>query len=197
MTSALNIQMFGNFSVQYGDRVVDDTGNRMKKVWLLLAYLIFCRNSVTTQEGYLALMQGAGAGESADPGGRLKAVFYRVRTMLNQLDENAGHNWIIRKNGTYTWNPDIPVRLDAEEFEDLCRRGAAEGDEDQRLELLQQAMVSRAGLPAAFSEAARIASVRNPRELMNHCTVLKKAMEYAQGNVSCAAVCGWLAWELR
>ena len=65
------------------------------------------------------------------------------------------------------------------------------------LELLQQAMVSRAGLPAAFSEAARIASVRNPRELMNHCAVLKKAMEYAQGNVSCAAVCGWLAWELR
>ena len=140
MTSGLNIQMFGNFSVQYGDNVVDDNGNRMKKVWLLLAYLIFCRNSVTTQEGYLALMQGAGVGESADPGGRLKAVFYRVRTMLNQLDENAGHTWIIRKNGTYTWNPDIPVRLDAEEFEELCRRGAAEGDEDQRLELLRQAL---------------------------------------------------------
>jgi hypothetical protein len=32
---------------------------------------------------------------------------------------------------------------------------------------------------------------------MAHCQVLKKAMEYAQGNVSCAAVCGWLNWALR
>lgn len=67
----------------------------------------------------------------------------------------------------------------------------------QWLELLQQAMVSRTGLPAASKEAAQIASVRNPRDMMAHCAALKKAMEYAQGNVSCAAVCGWLAWELR
>ena len=65
------------------------------------------------------------------------------------------------------------------------------------LELLEQAMVSRSGLPAASKEAARIASTRNPRDMMAHCAALKKAMEYAQGNVSCAAVCGWLAWELR
>ena len=67
----------------------------------------------------------------------------------------------------------------------------------QWLELLQQAMVSRSGLPAASAEAAAIASARNPRDMMAHCAALKKAMEYAQGNVSCAAVCGWLEWELR
>ena len=65
------------------------------------------------------------------------------------------------------------------------------------LEVLQQAMVSRSGLPVALPEAAAIAGNRNPRDLMAHCAVLKKAMEYAQGNVSCAAVCGWLSWELR
>ena len=67
----------------------------------------------------------------------------------------------------------------------------------QWLELLQQAMVSRSGLPAASKEAAQIASTRSPRDIMRCCAALKKAMEYAQGNVSCAAVCGWLAWELR
>ena len=67
----------------------------------------------------------------------------------------------------------------------------------QWMELLQQAMVARSGLPAAMKEASAIAGSRSPRELMHGCEVLKKAMEYAQGNVSCAAVCGWLAWELR
>ena len=65
------------------------------------------------------------------------------------------------------------------------------------LELLQQAMVSRSGLPAASAEAAQIASARSPRDMMRCCAALKKAMEYAQGNVSCAAVSGWLSWELR
>ncbi|MBR2047705.1 MAG: DNA polymerase III subunit [Oscillospiraceae bacterium] len=65
------------------------------------------------------------------------------------------------------------------------------------LEVLEQAIVCRAGLPAALPEAARIAESRHPRDLMAHCQVLKKAMEYAQGNVSCAAVCGWLNWALR
>lgn len=65
------------------------------------------------------------------------------------------------------------------------------------LELLEQALISRSGLPGAMPQAAAIAASRNPRDLMDGCAVLKKAMEYAQGNVSCAAVCGWLAWALR
>ena len=65
------------------------------------------------------------------------------------------------------------------------------------LELLELALVSRSGLPAGVKEASDIASARNPRDLMEHCAALKKAMEYAQGNVSCAAVCGWLSWALR
>lgn len=140
MSDILDVRMLGKISVQCGDRKVDDSGNRMKKVWLLLAYLIFCRNTVTSQEGYLSLMQGAGSGESADPNGRLKAVFYRVRTMLNQLDENAGHNWIIRKNGTYAWNSEVPLRLDTEEFESLCRSAGDETDEEKQLELLTRAL---------------------------------------------------------
>ena len=67
----------------------------------------------------------------------------------------------------------------------------------QWLELLQQALLVRSGLPAVTDQAAAIGASRSPRELMRCCDSLKKAMEYAQGNVSCAAVCGWLSWELR
>ncbi len=67
----------------------------------------------------------------------------------------------------------------------------------QWLEVLEQALLVRSGLPAPTAEAAAIGASRNPRDLMRCCQSLKKAMEYAQGNVSCAAVCGWLSWELR
>ena len=65
------------------------------------------------------------------------------------------------------------------------------------LELLEQALLVRSGLPAVTSQAAAIGTARSPQDLMRCCASLKKAMEYAQGNVSCAAVCGWLSWELR
>ena len=65
------------------------------------------------------------------------------------------------------------------------------------LELLEQALLVRSGMDAVTAEAAAIGSARNPRDLMRCCQSLKKAMEYAQGNVSCAAICGWLSWELR
>ena len=67
----------------------------------------------------------------------------------------------------------------------------------QWLELLEQALLVRSGMNAVTAEAAAIGAARSPRELMRCCASLKKAMEYAQGNVSCAAVCGWLSWELR
>ena len=65
------------------------------------------------------------------------------------------------------------------------------------LELLEQALLVRSGMSAVTPEAAAIGTARSPRDLMRCCGSLKKAMEYAQGNVSCAAVCGWLSWELR
>ena len=67
----------------------------------------------------------------------------------------------------------------------------------QWLELLEQALLVRSGLAAVTTEAAAIGQSRSPRDLMGCCQSLKKAMEYAQGNVSCAAICGWLSWELR
>ena len=65
------------------------------------------------------------------------------------------------------------------------------------LEILEQALLVRSGMSAVTAEAAAIGASRSPRDLMRCCASLKKAMEYAQGNVSCAAVCGWLSWELR
>ena len=75
---------------------------------------------------------------------------------------------------------------------------------DQLLPTLQQwqqlvtdALSARAGMPAMSEQARRLGEARSPWDLMAAQNALRKAAEYTQSNVSPAAVCGWLAWELR
>jgi len=65
------------------------------------------------------------------------------------------------------------------------------------LDLLESALVSRSGLHAVSSHARHLAQSRTALELHDAIACIKKALEYTQSNVSPAAVCGWLAWELR
>jgi len=65
------------------------------------------------------------------------------------------------------------------------------------IELLDQALACRSGLTAVSAAARTISAARTSQELMAAVASLKKALTYAQGNVSPAAVCGWLLWELR
>ena len=75
---------------------------------------------------------------------------------------------------------------------------------DQLLPILQQwasflegALVYRSGIAAATPMAKEINDGRSARELNSAITQLQKAIEYTQGNVSPAAVCGYLEWALR
>ncbi len=67
----------------------------------------------------------------------------------------------------------------------------------QWLALLEGALACRSGSTAAGAAARSLAAGRSPRELMHGILCLQKSIEYAQGNVSPAAICSWLAWELR
>lgn len=43
----------------------------------------------------------------------------------------------------------------------------------------------------------QLAGSRSSKDLLQAVEHLRKAIEYAQGNVSVAAICGWLTWALR
>ena len=62
--------------------------------------------------------------------------------------------------------------------------------------LLQQALSCRSGIAAASSQVRRLAEGRSSKELLQAIRNLQTAVEYAQGNVSVAAICGWLSWAL-
>lgn len=65
------------------------------------------------------------------------------------------------------------------------------------LELSENALFSRSGLDAASPFARCLADARTNAELSTVIVHLRKAVTYVQANVSPAAVCGYLEWELQ
>jgi uncharacterized protein YigA (DUF484 family) len=65
------------------------------------------------------------------------------------------------------------------------------------LQLLQSALACQAGQRATSPLAKKLSTARSSRELMQAVQELQKIIEYAQGNVSVAAICGYLQWTLR
>lgn len=65
------------------------------------------------------------------------------------------------------------------------------------LELTENALLCRSGMDTVSPHARRLAKERTGRELMEIITRLQKAIAYTRANVSPAAVCGYLEWELQ
>ena len=134
---ALQIRMFGEFSLQAGDMTVSDAGSRTRKVWLLLACLLCHRGRVIPQRRLMELLWGEDPAIS-NPENTLRITFHRARTLLNQLWPTAGHDLLQRRDNGYVWNDQIPVSVDSETFDVLCSRNT--GDDDQLLQDLLEAL---------------------------------------------------------
>lgn len=68
---------------------------------------------------------------------------------------------------------------------------------EQWVSVLQQALVARSGGNALLPQAKELGAARDPQDILKALRDIQKVIEYAQGNVSCAAICSWLAWNLR
>lgn len=67
----------------------------------------------------------------------------------------------------------------------------------QFLQILENALGCRAGMQALSPQAQQIAGARSAADISRAAGEIKKSLEYVQGNVSVAAVCGHLVWALR
>lgn len=64
-------------------------------------------------------------------------------------------------------------------------------------ELIESAMACRSGMSMVSAPAKQLASAKTTPELYAILGHLRKVLDYAQSNVSPAAICGYLEWKLR
>ncbi len=126
------IRMFGEFSLQAGDVQISDHNSRSRNVWLLLAYLILHRKRTVSRGELIQILWEDGA-VSNNPDATLKIVLHRARTILNRLWPSAGHQLIRYKNGGYSWNTEISITVDIEEFEEFCKKTCENSGERKRV----------------------------------------------------------------
>ena len=132
----IRIRMLGEFSLRCGEKQISDQDNRTKKVWSLLSYLICHRGRVVPVQKLIELLWGEEP-SSNNPENALRITFHRTRSLLDNLWPGAGRDLICYKDGGYTWNLEIPLWLDCDRFEELCRMEAPEDVLRDRLEALE------------------------------------------------------------
>ena len=116
---ALKVQMLGGFSISTKTNLISDRDNRSRKIWTLLAYLIYHRHRVIMQEELISLLWSEEE-QGANPVSALKTMFHRTRTVLDRLWDGAGRELILSRNGGYIWNTEYPLEVDIDEFDRLC-----------------------------------------------------------------------------
>ena len=133
----LKIEMLGGFGIVSGENRVTEQVGKSSKVWKLIQYLITNRNKSVSQEELINVFCDGDL--VANPGSALRTMVSRARAALEKAGLDNADELILAKSGGYAWNNKIKCEVDAEEFEELCKKANSKIPEDKRLECLLQA----------------------------------------------------------
>lgn len=139
MRDKFYIQMFGEFHVKCHDFDISDSDNHSHKIWCFLAYLLLSRGGKASQKELVNTLWGS-ENYPADPTNSMKALLFRTRNLLKELDPVLGPKFIQCKNEEFFINPDIPYETDIQTFEQLVEQADSCTDTDQRLNLSLKAL---------------------------------------------------------
>lgn len=127
----LYVDMFGEFTIYADGEPAFWYEGRTRKLWNLLQYLLIKRGTMVPQSDLIAIAHLDG--RKGKPENSLKNLIYRLRSQLENSDLPK-QNYIICERGAYAWNPNIPVTLDVEVFEQEWKEACAlEHDSENRL----------------------------------------------------------------
>lgn len=114
----IEVKMFSEFQVKKGDSILNDDNTRSVMVTKLLTFFLNNRNRmIPIQElGELLWTED----ESDNQVGALKNLMYRLRSIMKKILGDT--EFILTGRGTYYWNPEISVKTDCEEFEELYKK---------------------------------------------------------------------------
>ena len=108
------VDMLGEFTIYVDGKAMFCYEGRTRKLWNLLQYLLICRDRMVPQEELIEISHLHGTEGRAD--NSLKNLIYRLRRILENSDLPK-MEYIICGRGSHGWNPEIPVTLDIDIFE--------------------------------------------------------------------------------
>ena len=160
------------------------------KILKLLQYLIIHRHRFVSRGELLEIF--CGGDRTGNPDSSLRMLVSRARATLANNGLPCAGEMILFKNGGYSWNNAVSCDVDAEEFEALCKKAALNVEDDERLELLMQAVRLYKGdfLPDSADEMWVIPLARWYGSMFVDCVrgaleLLTKKRRYAEAEELC------------
>ena len=133
----VRVTALGGLRLETASGALTDEINRSQKLWSVLCYLLVHRHRSVPQTELLEVFWEED--RSSNPANALKTLLYRVRALLEPLFPD-GPDPILSQRGAYLWNPAISCQVDAEQFEELCRKAADPArDPEERRAFYRQA----------------------------------------------------------
>ncbi|MCL2633058.1 MAG: winged helix-turn-helix domain-containing protein [Oscillospiraceae bacterium] len=135
----IEISLLGDFSIKYGDRVINEKNDRSRKKWALLKYLIAFREREISQNELIELLWAES--DSSNPAGALKTQLHRLRTALAELNLPADKEIIVNYMNGYAFNTSLDCVIDTAEFEKYFKLSTRQGiSEEEQLENCRKAI---------------------------------------------------------
>lgn len=128
----LEITMFGEFSMTYGENTISEHSKRSKKLWLLLQYLVVHHTRSVPQSELIDILSRED--EGVNPASALKTQVHRLRDILSSL--KYPKPIIICANGAYSINPEIELEIDSETFENTFKAAGNTDSGSEKLRLI-------------------------------------------------------------
>ncbi len=166
MSKKIKISIFDGFEIKMDGRPILENLSNTRKTKLFVAYLLVNSDRpITHQELFELLWSGE---DYANPATALRTLLYRFRSMIDNEGADGLAGAIISHRGTYQWNRDLDVSIDALDFKALAEAGINPTiSATRRKEYLEQAIDMYKGtlLPDFSSEPWLIAKSASYRDM--------------------------------
>ncbi len=117
----IRIQTFGKFEITYEGRPYHLERSQSTKTAHLMQLFALNQGQSFAKDTLVNILYSEG--EVSDPLNNLKVNIFRLRQML-ESSNLPGDKFIVHRKGCYSWNKDVPLALDVDEFRQLLDHAA-------------------------------------------------------------------------
>lgn len=147
----LEANMLGGFSLSYGGKEIVLDRNAVSKTTQLLQILLLNVKEGISKSGLIDALYGREDVENKN--NSLNNTIFRLRKQLKAAGLPPS-NFVIIQSGMCRWDSEIPVKVDALEFEKMVHLGEIASDEEEKAKCFQKACKLYTGefLPSMIGE---------------------------------------------